>query len=225
MLKFAKAAPYFPDPARAKPNITDEDRQRAAGSPPHAVPFHCKPWVDGGSIGWTLFYGYVTPVTITNPGAGKIQVENLPRLAGESNQPRIIEQFARDHFGIGSGYTLKTEPGHMSLLLPASHPPPGLEAVPGVIETDWYPRQVFLVFRVPPPGTRIFLDHKMELARVVVVPRETQAESMTAAELTEIKTLDAQYAEEERTTPSRWQDANGQTFTHLYREWSRKFRP
>jgi len=57
MLKFSKSAPYIPDPVRARPEISDEDRARAAENPPQVVPFHCKPWLDGQALGWTLFYG------------------------------------------------------------------------------------------------------------------------------------------------------------------------
>jgi hypothetical protein len=73
---------------------------------------------------------------------------------------------------------------------------------------------------------RVALDHKDELARVVVVPRPEQltAEPLTAAELEEIAQRRAVYLQEEQTTPTRWQAATGDTFTHLYKEWSKRYR-
>lgn len=223
-LKFAKSVPYIPDPVRSKPLITDEQRALAAQEPPVVVPFHCKPWVDGQTMGWTLFYGYLTPVTIRLGDNGRIAVENGAQLAAETGQPRIIDQFAQGHFGIGSGYTLQTPPGFVSLLLPATQPPPGLHALTGVIETDWYPRQLFLVFQTPAPGVAIFLDRGMALARVVVVPRGDgwQLRPFTPAELADVQAREAAYIAEEQSTPSRWQDASGATFTHLYKQWSRQ---
>lgn len=226
MLSFAKSAPYLLDPVRSRPLITDEDRQRGSASPPHAVPYHCKPWADGQMVGWTLFYGFLTPITITGQADGSIAVDNLAQLARETQQPQIITRFAKGHFGIGSGYTLQTPPGFVSLILPATQPPAGLEALTAVIESDWYPRQLFLVFRLPPVGTSIILDRGMELARVVVIPRQEQMEArpLTAAELAILQEREQQYLDEEKSTDSRWRSASGDEFTHLYRQWSKRHR-
>lgn len=225
-LKFGKSVPYLPDPVRSRPLVTAVDKERGSAEPPHAVPYHCKPWLDGQTVGWTLFYGFLTPISITGQADGGIEVENLKLLAGETQQPEIVSLFAQGHFGIGSGYMLQTPPGFVSLIIPATQPPAGLEALTAVIESDWYPRQLFLVFRVPPPGTQILLDRGMELARVVVVPRHEQLEArpFTADELAEINQRQQQYLDEEKTTSSRWTAASGDQFTHLYKQWSARFR-
>ncbi|MCA9938771.1 MAG: hypothetical protein KC418_09020 [Anaerolineales bacterium] len=222
MLKFGKSVPYLLDPARPHPRVTPLDQARAAAQPPQAVPFHCKPWGDGQRVGWTLFYGYLTDVTISVSAADVLAVENLPMLARETNQPRIIHQFAPDHFGIGSGYTLKTPPGFVSLLLPATDPPPGLEMITGVIESDWYPRQTFLVFRLPQPDQPVHLTRGAPLARVVVIPRQDNltAQPLSAAEMEDLAQVEQQYLAEAEDTASRWTAANGAQFTHLYRIWS-----
>jgi len=137
-----------------------------------------------------------------------------------------VDQFARGHFGLGSGYTLHTPPGWVSLILPPTSPPPGLVTLTGVIETDWYPRQLFLVFRAPETGTRVFLDHKMELARVVVIPRQEgqKAEPLSPEELAELREAERRYLKEEKITPTRWRAASGDSFTHLYKGWAQRFR-
>lgn len=226
MLKFAKAAPYIPDPERSRPLITESDKVRGAHDPPFPAPYMCKPWSDGQRIGWTLFYGFLTPITIVGLGDGRVEIENKEQLARETNQTRIGDHFTQGYVGIGVGYTLKTPPGFVSLIIPPTQPPPGLETVPCVIESDWYPRQLFLLFRAPAEGVRVALDHKDEIARVVVVPRieGVTAEPMTAEELEEIEQRRQSYLEEEKTTPTRWQAATGDTFTHLYKEWSKRYR-
>lgn len=226
MLKFTKSVPYIPDPARSRPFISEENKEKAKTDPPHAVPFHCKPWVDGQTVGWTLFYGFMTPVTIRGRGEGKFEVDNLPQLARETNQPHIIDHFADGHFGLGSGYTLQTPPGIVSMLLPATHPPPGLEVVTGVIETDWYPRQLFLVFRVPPAGVEIALDYKNEVARVVLIvrPEALKATPLNAEELKAMQERKAAYLEEEKNTPTAWTAVSGRSFTRLYKVWSVRYR-
>ncbi|MCL4263009.1 MAG: hypothetical protein KJ069_07325 [Anaerolineae bacterium] len=226
LLKFAKSVPYLPDPARSRPHIAAADKERGSANPPHAVPYHCKPWVDGQTVGWTLFYGFLTPITITGQTNGTVEVTNLEMLAQETQQPHIVSPFAQGHFGIGCGYTLQTPPGFVSLVMPATRPPAGLSALTAVIETDWYPRQLFLVFPIPPPGMQIFLDRGMELARVVVIPRPEQGEArpFTADEQAEFNKRQQQYLEEEKTTPTRWTSASGDQFTHLYKQWSARFK-
>lgn len=156
MLKFVKNVPYVPDPLPA----------------------------DDGVPGWTLSYGYLTPITIKGSGDGRIEVENLAQLAQETGEPRIVDQFAPGHFGLGSGYTLWTPPDYVSLILPPAEAPGNLDVVTGVIESEWYPLQLFLVFRVPPAGLAINLDYGMALARVVVAPRQADwtAELVTVGE-------------------------------------------
>ncbi|MCB8946275.1 MAG: hypothetical protein H6658_21220 [Ardenticatenaceae bacterium] len=226
MLKFAKSVAYLPDPVRSRPHITDDDKTKAAATPPAAVPFHCKPWLDGQSVGWTLFYGYLTAVTITVGENGRIHIPNLPTLARETNQPNIIQQFAASHFGLGLGYTLQTPPGFVSLLLPSPQAPAGLTALTGIVETDWYPRQIFAVFQVPPPGITIQLDYQTPVVRVVVIPRHEQMDirPLTETEQTALAQREATYLAEEAVSPSRWVDEAGNSFTHLYKQWSAKFR-
>jgi hypothetical protein len=156
MLKFVKNVPYVPDPIQA----------------------------GDGVPGWTLSYGYLTPITITGSEDGQLEVANLAQLVQETGQPHLIDQFASGHYSISSGYTLWTPPGYVSLILPATAAPGNLEVVIGVIESDWYPKELFLVFRLPPAGAQIMLDYGMPLARVVVVPRQADwtAELVTVGE-------------------------------------------
>lgn len=228
MLRFAKSAPYIPDPQPSRPVLGAAERRQAAARPPEAAPQHCKPWTDGQALGWILAYGFLSPITIHSDGV-RITVDGLDQLAAETQQERIVDQFAADHFGIGSGYTLRTPPGYGSLLLPppaAPSQPPVLEVVSGFLESDWYPRQLFVVFRVPPAGNSVTLDHGSPLARVVVAPYQSSlsAEPLDAAALAELDDELARYLAEEQTTDSRWTAAGGTQFTHLYRQWSARRR-
>ncbi len=226
MLKFAKSVSYLPDPEKSRPFITDTDKEKAAQTPPAIVPFHCKPWVDGQSVGWTLLYGYITPITLEVDNNGELQIHNLEQLAQETQQPKIIDKFTETHFGLSTGYTLQTPPGIVSLILPATHAPVGLIPLTAVIETDWYPHQLFVAFNKPPIGTQINLDYKTPLVRVVLIPRhETlDAQPLDEAELADLHQRRADYIAEEKTTTSRWTSAAGQTLTHLYKQRSAQFR-
>ncbi|HSH05927.1 MAG TPA: hypothetical protein VLL52_25655 [Anaerolineae bacterium] len=183
MLKFSKAMGYLPDPERSRPYITDEEKELGTATPAHPVPFHCKPWMDEQSLGWTLFYGYLTPITIIGLGDGQIQVENFKKLQAESQVKDIVKRFfSGRHVGIpATGYSLLTEPNWVSLMLPPTHPPAGYELVSGVLETDWYPLETPVLFRLPAKGVEIKLEYKTELARVVPMPR--RRESAVAVEM------------------------------------------
>ena len=226
MLKFAKSVPYIPDPIRSKPLISDHHKELASQEPPFAVPHHCKPWVDGQSLGWTLSYGFFTDITIHGLPNGKIKVDNLDQLAREAQQAKVVDQFARGHFGISSGYTFSTPNGILSLILPTDHAPENLNLVTGVIESDWYPRQIFLVFQSPPEGVSIHLEYQQPIAKVVLVPRHEgiSAEPVTSSELEKLNASRDEYLKEEEITSSRWVDADDQPFTNLYKIWSREHR-
>lgn len=226
MLKFAKYAPYMPDPAPARPHITADQRARAAAVPPEAVPFHCKPWVDAQSVGYTICYGYLSAVTITSPAPDQIEVAGHEQATHERRGNPVVQTFAAGHFGLGSGYTLHTPPGYVSLILPANNPPPHLHLVMGLLESDWYPKPLFLVYQIPPAGAAIALDYKMELARVMVIPRPhpQPAQPLSETEWAAMETAAEQYTAEEKSTPRAWLDARGQRFTHLYKLWSQRHR-
>ena len=183
MIQFTKAAAYIPDPVRSRPFITAEDKALAAEDPPYPVRLHCKPWMDGQSVGWTLFYGYLTSITVVGLENGEFHVENLEQLKAESQVENIIMPLVGGYFGIpATGYTFLTQPSYISLILPATHAPPGLQLEPGIIETDWYPLEMPAVFKVPPPGEAVTLDYKMEIARLVPIPR---LEAMTLTPMAE----------------------------------------
>ena len=127
MLKFAKGAPYIPILVRSRPYISENEKELAFEPVPFAMPGHCKPWLDGQTIGWTLFLeGFLTPITIHGLDDGTIRVENGEALSRETGQPLVTHQFATGYFGLGSGYTLQTPPGLVSLFIPANRPPAGL---------------------------------------------------------------------------------------------------
>lgn len=224
MLKFTKTPVYIPDPARPKPAISEAHKKQAQETPPQPVPFHCKPWVDGQTIGWSLFYGYLTPITIVGLENGRIAVQNGEELARETQQPRTIDQFAPGHFGISTGYTFKTPAGYGLLFIPAGRPLPHLDLLTGFVETDWYPRPIFLVYQSPPAGAKIELSYKTEIGRVVVAPYPSHqmAEPMSEAELAELHAQEQKYLAEEASTPGRWSAATGDEFTHLYKQWSQQ---
>jgi hypothetical protein len=223
MLQFTKSLPYLPDLARPRPLITEQDKARAAAEPPWPVPFHCKPWVDGQTIGWTLVYGYRTAVTLRQSGEGGVIVENGEQLdeeRGRSDTIALTEEGVR----LETGYSLCTPAGLVALLIPANRPVAGLQLEVGWLETEGQYRPVSLVFGVS-AGVAITLAAGVELARVVLIPRPESlgaARPLEGEALMALREREAAYRAEEQTTAARWTAATGDSFTHLYRMWSRR---
>lgn len=223
MLRFTKSLPYLPDLARPRPFITEVDKARAAADPPFPVPFHCKPWMDGQTIGWTLFYGYRTAVYLHRLGGGEVVVANGAQLDEERGRPGTLT-ISGDRVRLETGYVLGSPAGLASLLIPANRPVMGLRLELACLETEEQYQPVSLVFRVV-NDVEAVLAAGVELARVVLVPRPAEpARPLAGAELAALHERAANYRAEEQTTATRWTAATGDSFTHLYRVWSRRAR-
>jgi hypothetical protein len=233
MLRYTKSLPYLPELARCRPSISEEDKVRAAAEPPLPVPFHCKPWVDGQTMGWTLVYGYRTAVTLRRAAGGEMVAEGLDELNGESGRDDTF-MLMGDGLRLDTGYGFCTPAGLVTLLVAANRPVAGLALEVGVLDTEEEEEEgklqtcrtfhpVTLGFRVV-GAAEIRLAAGVELARVVVIPRHGlwQARLLAGEELVALREREAAYRKEEETTTTRWTAATGESFTHLYRVWSRR---
>src|SRR5262245_23570420 len=191
MLRFVKSLPYLPDLARSRPNVTEQDRAGAAADPPFPVPFHCKPWVDGQMIGWTLFYGYRTAVTLHRLAGGRLIAENLAQLDEENGRPNTIT-LTGDSVHLETGYSFGSPAGPVTLLIPANRPVPGLLLEIACLETEQPYRPVSLAFRMLAAG-EVSLTAGVELARAVLIPRPElgQAFPLAGEELTALRQREA----------------------------------
>jgi hypothetical protein len=169
MLRFAKSLPYLPDLAVPRPLISEQDKARAAAEPPLPVPFHCKPWVDGQTIGWTLFYGYRTAVKLRRAAGGGVVIENGEALDAESGRRDTL--ILTEHgLRLETGYALCSPAGLITLIIPANRPVGGLVWEMACLETEEQYQPVSLVFRIE-TATEIVLAAGVELARAVLIPR------------------------------------------------------
>jgi hypothetical protein len=113
----------------------------------------------------------------------------------------------------------------MTLLIPPTHPLPGLLLEPAALDSDQSNRPVNLYFRLPATNPiDVTFNAQTALARMVVVAANDgqPAQPLAGAELAALRQREAAYRAEEQTTPTRWTAATGDSFTHLYRTWSRR---
>lgn len=216
----------FPALMPVKPHIPARDRELARQTPPPALPLHCKPWLDAGSYGLLLTFPYKARVTITDTGSHPPDIQMSPRSA-ERIYSRVAYSFARGHFGLSSGYWLKTDPGIgvFTNHLPYGYPA-GRSLVPGLVETWRYPKNIFIVFKCPENGASMTFEYGDPLC--VLMPVTCQpvvGERMTETDLEEFRGERERWREHLAEHPElAWTSSEGESFTHLYKVMGRRAR-
>ncbi len=204
-----------------------------AGEPgtDHAQPWHCKPFVDGNTMGFELLWGLASTVRITGDGTTAVVAGDYQR---ETGNPATISQFAPGHYGINSQYALKMPAGWGGLVLP--HPafsadPYGSDMpaiVPGLLEFAWWPHLFFVVARVPPAGVTHAFRYGEPFAQVIPVPLDSgdyTLRPMDDDERRAGKEADAFIRGRYRAISTRnWTTGDGFNFGNIYKVLSRRFR-
>lgn len=190
-------------------------------------PWHCPPFVDGATYGLELLYPFdsechVKVVDGQIKFEGDFAEEN--RLVNGVQFPPFMS-FAPGHFGFTSSLDLKVPPGHILRL--EAHPRFYTDttytvplAVPGHIQTEWWPKIFFVVFKQPMPGQTYIFRKNEPYAQVLVLPRKVvyDIKEMTPEEKEERRVLDDKLAKYHKYfVRNRWTDHIGHTFDDKYR--------
>ncbi|CAE6866898.1 hypothetical protein R69658_07913 [Paraburkholderia aspalathi] len=150
-----------------------------SGEATHEVPqpWHCKPFTDAGTYGLELRFSWKTPCQVSlkrgHPEwTGDLSAE-LPPNAPSDWHPFSV--FSPGFFGFSPLLDLQVPDGMGLFVLP--HPRCLMDtsrtapiAIPGIIETHWWPRPFFLVFKAPTARQRIKFKYGDPIAQLVVVP-------------------------------------------------------
>lgn len=215
----------------ALPGWAGDPSQRGDGA--RAQPWHCLPFVEGATYGLELVYPFDAECRVHVDAQGALHVE------GDFSQeePRgmyagpPISQFAPGHYGLASALDLQPPPGYVLRL--ETHPRYYTDTtytvplcVPGHLQSEWWPRIFFAVFKFPPPG-QVHIFRKGEpYAQVLVVPRKAlyDLREMTPEETAARAQRDRDIMElAEFYTENRWQDHVGNPFNDKYKVLSRAF--
>ena len=151
-------SPHEIGPRPIKLEIAGWAGDKSHGDGAKAQPWHCMPWVEATTYGVELVFPWDEFRISTKNG----------ELIVEGNDPRIPEGhvpfkgFAPGHYGFGSGLDIQVPPGHILRLEP--HPRYFVDTtntvpllVPGHLQTEWWTRTFFVVFKMPQEGqTHIF---------------------------------------------------------------------
>lgn len=216
----------FPPLMPVKPYIPAAHRELAKQEPPPALPLHCKPWLDAGSYGLLLTFPFRTRLTVTDTGGHPPDIQMWPR-SSERIYARVAYSFAQGHFGLSSGYWLKTDPGIGTF---TNNLPYGYESkatlVPGLVETWRFPKNIFIVFKCPENGGSITFEYGDPLCVLMpVVCEPVTGEPMSEGDIAEFVGERERWREHLAAHPElAWTSSEGESFTHLYKVMGRRSR-
>lgn len=143
-----------------------------------AQPWHCVPFVEGNTYGLEMVYPYEEECRVSNID-GKIEMTGDVRF----------QMFAAGHFGYCSCMDIQVPPGHVVRLEPhpryfTDHTGTVPLMVPGHLQTEWWTRIFFIVFKVPFPGQTHIFRKGEPYGQMLIVPKKVnyKLREMTPAE-------------------------------------------
>ena len=154
------------------------ERKKENGSRPEA--WHCPAFIEASIHGFELLYQYETECHVVNVN-GRVEFQwSLDKEPGDGADPRQDFRFSHppvtDYlFGtsldiqVPPGYVLRTEP-HPRFYRDETQTVPA--AVCGHVHSEWWPKKLFVVFKVPEPGQRHILRKGEPYAQVLCIPRD-----------------------------------------------------
>jgi hypothetical protein len=141
-------------------------------------PWHCKPFIDGSTYGLELIYPFDTECTVTTKDGELVFSGDFTEERSQIGQSwdRPFSSFAPHHFGFTSSLDLKTDEGYGTMILP--HPRYYTDrtgtvplVVGGMIESDFWPRVFFIVFKSPLEGQTYIFRKGEPYAQILILPK------------------------------------------------------
>lgn len=193
-------------------------------------PWHCPPFVEGSTYGLELCYPFDTECHVKMNGdkivfEGNFVQEN--KSCPEVTLPPFMA-FAPGHFGMTSSldirvpndYVLRLEP-HPRFYTDTTHTVPCCLA--GHIQTNWWPRVFFVVFKNPMPGQTLIFRKGEAYGQVLVVPKRISydIQEMTEEEKNQRVKVDTNLEKNKKHyVKNDWKDHLGHNFSDKYKQLS-----
>jgi len=211
--RLGKALP--PRPIKLKlPGWAGENNYHGNGGPPQ--PWHCVPFVEGNTYGIEFLYPYEEEQIVSKEN-GQIRFHN-PDLP--------FKCFASGHYGYQSGTDIQIPEGYVIRLEP--HPRYFVDEtgevplmVPGHIQTQWWTRYFFIVFKTPLEGQKHIFRYGEPFGQFLVVPKkpeyklreQTYEEKIERSQLSELTFLYDEFLGQ-----NTWMADNGIPFNDKYKQ-------
>lgn len=213
------------------PGWAGEPNKHTDGDKPE--PWHCPPFVDGSTYGLELCYSFDSEcqVRIVNDKVMFLGDFSAEQAGCPGTPLPPFMNFAPGHFGmtssldikVPSGYVLRTEP-HPRYYTDTTNTVPC--CLPGHIQTEWWPKIFFVVFKNPMPGQTLFFRKGEPYAQVLVVPKKVNYEikAMSDSEALDRNALDEKLNKYcKKFVKNNWHDHKGNNFDDKYKILSAVF--
>jgi len=190
-------------------------------------PWQCPPFVEGNTYGLELLYPFDTECHIKVID-GKIQfegdfTEELKKVAPFHIPLPPFKSFSPGYFGMTSCLDIDVPEGYILRLEP--HPRYFTDdtdtvaaALPGHLQTQWWTRIFFVVFKYPRPGQTYIFRKNEPYAQVLVLPKKASydLQPMTAEEVEARQKQDYQIAQHAQKISKSVRTSHGHDFDHKY---------
>ena len=175
-----------------------------------------------------MVYPFDTEVTVTTKD-GKLEFvgdfTEEKKDAPKQDWERPFSAFAPNHFGFTSSLDIKTDPGYGTMILP--HPryyTDRIGTVPlvvgGMIESDFWPRVFFIVFKSPLEGQSYIFRKGEGYAQLLFVPKSVKynINPMTPEESKERYDMEQILSDHPKSVSTNtWKTVSGDSFDNKYK--------
>ena len=199
------------------------DMKKVDGSQPQ--PWHCPLHVEGATHGIELLYQYEKEAKVVNEN-GKILIywDHANEPGGATVDFTLGVPPPPDHYLFTTNLDIQAPPGYVMRTQP--HPRFFADktgtvpaALYGHVHSEWWPKKLFIVFKIPPPGGYHLFRKGDPYVQILFVPEdEYQLEAMTPEEDARRKKLEADIKlSKSLIAKSVWHSAGGIEFNDHYK--------
>ena len=216
-----------------KPGWAGDEQKMVDGSEPQ--PWHCLPFVEAATYGLELVYPYETECHVVNDG-GKVRFEfDYAREPGGiltggefiTFFPKPPEKFylfnARVDLVAPPGHVLRTEPHPRAFTDETGTAP---LAICGHVQSEWWTRKLFVVFKTPPPGGRHIFRKGEPYVQILFVPHRAVYETkpLTKEEEASRRKRETEVDQSKgKISQNVWKNPAGNEFSDYYKVLARAF--
>jgi len=203
------------------------------GSEPE--PWHCPPFVAGSCYGIELLYHYESECHVVNDG-GNVQIEwdhrNEPGGVIAPDEFALFAPSPSKFYKFSTMIDLQSPPGYVLRTNP--HPRFFTDeigdvplAIVGHVQSEWWSKRLFVVFKAPPPGSRHIFRKNEPYVQILFVPehvtyntsRMTPEQEERRAQLEKGIDIGKPYVAKHV-----WHNPSGAEFSNHYKVLSRQFK-
>jgi len=206
------------------------EMKKENGSQPQ--PWHCPPHVEGATHGLELVYEYETEVKIVNNNGNVMIVRDREQEPGGGPGPGFSLSVPRppQNYLFSTSLDIQPPPGYVLRTQPhprffADFTGTAPVALYGHVHSEWWPKQLFIVFKIPPPGgVHVFRKGDPYVQILLVPDNEYEIEPMTPEHAYNRRKLESDIKLAKSLIGKHvWHSADGLEFNDHYRVLERAY--